>query len=184
MTADELLGRLHSCIEAEAGGQSERVRERRRRLLDYWYASLMHRYRDPGKELDPAWYGEVAALFGAYAEACERFLDRNDAAGVEQALAWDVFEAVRETIRAVDRAIAGYDEAAGHGDRAAADGCIHRALGELFDWDNNRRIRAYVYVLTGEALTDGSAKTEKSRLLDVIEACRTRLAADIDRLLG
>jgi hypothetical protein len=180
---EDLLRRLLSCIEAEAGGSSRPVRERRRLLIEYWYTSLTHRYRDDPRALDPAWYAEVASLFMAYVEAYDRFFDRLEPTAVEPAVVWDIIAAVRETIWAVDEALAGYEAARDRGDQPAADHCIHRALGELFSWDDNRRIRAYVYVLTGEPLTNASAKTEKSRLLDVLEGCREQLSDAIDQLL-
>jgi hypothetical protein len=182
--AEDLLRRLLSCAEAESGGVSSQVRQRRRRLIEYWYASQVHRYRDEGRTLDAEWHEEVMRVFVFYADACDRFFDGPDFTGVDAAEAGRVTATVWQTIQAVDQALAPYDEAVSRGDRFTADSCIHQALSELFDWDENRRIRAYIYALTGEVLTDAQVKTEKSRLLDALDRCRDRLAADIDTLLG
>jgi hypothetical protein len=176
---EEVLLRLLSCVQADAGGTSDRIRERRRRLIHYWYASRAHLYRDEARPLAPEWYAEVADLFVTYTEACERFFDGDGMAGAELGVAWEVLQ----TIRAVEQAMTGYDEAVSRGDHAAAADCIHRALGELFDWENNGRIRAYVYALTGEALTDGLVRVEKTRLLGALERCREQLSDDIDRVV-
>jgi hypothetical protein len=179
--SEDLLRQLLSCARAEAGGATDHVRRRRDRFLNYWYASLCCRFRDTDRPLDLEWHVEVCARFEEYAEACDRLLDL----GVpgDDAVGGEVFEAVREAVRAVDQAMAGYDEAVDRGDKAAADQSIRRALRELFDWNNNRRLRAYLYCGTGEALTDAAAKTEKSRLLDALDRCRGQLAGEIDSLL-
>ena len=184
MTAEELLRRLLSCVFAEAGGLAG-VRERRRWLAEFWFAGQVHRYHNETEPLAPDWHVEVVWLFAAYTEAYGRFIEGAETTGVECVASWCVAGSVRETVLAVNEAMTGYDEAScgpGPSDRRRA--AARMALTRLFDWDNNNRLRAYVFVMTGEALADGQMRTEKSRLLDALDRCRDQLRTDIERLLG
>ena len=184
MTADELLRRLMNCVLTEVGGQSESVRERRRWLVEFWFASQVHLYRDEAAPLEMDWHAEVARLVAAYAETYDRFIDAAESTSIDVLASWEVANGMWQTVRSVNEAMTGYEEAVGRKDRVAADGLATVALGRLFAWDDNLRIRSYVFVLTGEVLTNALVKTEKSRLLDALDRCRGRLSTDIERLLG
>ena len=176
----EILQRLINCTIAEVGGRSHDVQVRRRLLISYWYAYCHHTYNSTATpEEEDDWHTHVSLLFQAYTEAYHRFELGEGVTGADHTVEWELAGGVWQTVLEVAEEIREYDPA----NFARANACILKALDVLYNWKDNLRIRTYIYVLTGQILSNASIKTEKKLVTAALDCCRDRLAREIKALL-
>ncbi len=169
----EPLGPLLDCIEQTAGGLNERIQARRACLVAYWYGSKRHEFRDPPVAVNELWCRQICDLVIRFTRCYERLLEelsRGESPGEE---ALGVLHDVRRTLEAVLTVGPAAQPSSNDGHDEVMRG-VHRALGAFYRWDDNHKLRAYLYCWTGEVIAMSNLASEKSRVLNQVEECLER----------
>lgn len=165
--SDESSG-FFPCVESCATSQQEDTAARRRAILDYWYNGQLNGFRSLDNDEDASfWEGHFLHLCVAFNGAMLQI--EQHARESNEAEAAAISDEVWEARQFLGRAFFALDNVRHSSGEFREELC--RTFQRFYDWGNNRRLRACVYVVAGCLVSQNTLGSDKSRLLDCIHSC-------------
>ena len=165
-SVDDLIEHILPCIDKHAGGANETTRERRRAMVMFFHRHMLFSASQmPSMDVMIEDICVLTILFGKSLDHAghDDKSDRDSLDAIEIRLVASM-RSLGKTIKQLSKNRTGPWTA-----RETAR-CFD-TLREVFDWNNDENVRAYVYAMAQEALKDGLLGKERSNLLDAVKHC-------------
>lgn len=160
-----LLEAIAECERRKNARHLATVHQRHDLIASYWFQCRLLEVPELGWRSDEA----LTLVCGLAQVWADRYDETTGLTPDHEALRRIIADQLGEITRAIDPCFAQSDR---EPTRDELDQAISQALAAIFRWDDLDRLAVYLYIHTNEVLPRASLKSEKSRVLAIIEDCR------------